>query len=110
MVFGIGTRAKCGLESKGNRFVARRPASLEDKDFDALGKRRKAQAQGCGAGLYGCGLRTQKHEKRFALLGHQMQPSQTCRRSEEHTSELQSLMRNSNAVFCLKKKNTSKNQ
>src|SRR3546814_9640314 len=30
------------------------------------------------------------------------------RRSEEHTSELQSLMRNSYAVFCLKKKNTNK--
>src|SRR3546814_9408665 len=29
-------------------------------------------------------------------------------RSEEHTSELQSLMRNSYAVFCLKKKNKSK--
>src|SRR3546814_5982236 len=28
------------------------------------------------------------------------------RRSEEHTSELQSLMRNSYAVFCLKQKNT----
>src|SRR3546814_8266462 len=28
-------------------------------------------------------------------------------RSEEHTSELQSLMRNSYAVFCLKKKNKS---
>src|SRR3546814_8027448 len=28
------------------------------------------------------------------------------KRSEEHTSELQSLMRNSYAVFCLKKKNT----
>src|SRR3546814_10735914 len=27
-------------------------------------------------------------------------------RSEEHTSELQSLMRHSYAVFCLKKKNT----
>src|SRR3546814_10822701 len=27
-------------------------------------------------------------------------------RSEEHTSELQSLMRNSYAVFCLKKKHT----
>src|SRR3546814_2725195 len=27
-----------------------------------------------------------------------------CDRSEEHTSELQSLMRNSYAVFCLKKK------
>src|SRR3546814_8594660 len=30
-------------------------------------------------------------------------------RSEEHTSELQSLMRISYAVFCLKKKNTIKN-
>src|SRR3546814_1937284 len=28
------------------------------------------------------------------------------KRSEEHTSELQSLMRNSYAVFCLKKKKT----
>src|SRR3546814_7197311 len=31
-----------------------------------------------------------------------------CRRSEEHTSELQSLMRISYAVFCLKKKNQHK--
>src|SRR3546814_8494209 len=30
-------------------------------------------------------------------------------RSEEHTSELQSLMRNSYAVFCLKKKTKNKN-
>src|SRR3546814_1473849 len=30
------------------------------------------------------------------------------KRSEEHTSELQSLMRNSYAVFCLKKKTTHK--
>src|SRR3546814_2173043 len=31
-------------------------------------------------------------------------------RSEEHTSELQSLMRNSYAVFCLKKKKNQTNQ
>src|SRR3546814_3297596 len=31
-------------------------------------------------------------------------------RSEEHTSELQSLMRISYAVFCLKKKNKTKNE
>src|SRR3546814_4789249 len=31
-------------------------------------------------------------------------------RSEEHTSELQSLMRNSYAVFCLKKKKTEKDK
>src|SRR3546814_9036259 len=33
-----------------------------------------------------------------------------CTRSEEHTSELQSLMRSSYAVFCLKKKNTNLTQ
>src|SRR3546814_3768228 len=32
----------------------------------------------------------------------------TLNRSEEHTSELQSLMRNSYAVFCLKKKTNKK--
>src|SRR3546814_5847534 len=34
----------------------------------------------------------------------------TSRRSEEHTSELQSLMRISYAVFCLKNKNNTKHQ
>src|SRR3546814_1064092 len=34
-----------------------------------------------------------------------IRPSSCRRRSEEHTSELQSLMRISYAVFCLKKKN-----
>src|SRR3546814_8201108 len=34
----------------------------------------------------------------------------TYKRSEEHTSELQSLMRISYAVFCLKKKKRSKNK
>src|SRR3546814_6534214 len=33
-----------------------------------------------------------------------------CRRSEEHTSELQSLMRISYAVFCLTKKKTKNNK
>src|SRR3546814_1638019 len=37
--------------------------------------------------------------------GHALSPSL---RSEEHTSELQSLMRISYAVFCLKKKNKNK--
>src|SRR3546814_8714257 len=40
------------------------------------------------------------------LLGRSMASLSTgeARRSEEHTSEIQSLMRNSYAVFCLKKK------
>src|SRR3546814_2390324 len=36
--------------------------------------------------------------------------SASTERSEEHTSELQSLMRISYAVFCLKKKKTHKNK
>src|SRR3546814_9587711 len=47
-----------------------------------------------------------------ALHGERQYPQQAllfemlCQRSEEHTSELQSLMRISYAVFCLKKKIT----
>src|SRR3546814_7081788 len=48
----------------------------------------------------------------FVLMGYgtgavMAVPAHDQRRSEEHTSELQSLMRNSYAVFCLKKKNTT---
>src|SRR3546814_6549303 len=39
---------------------------------------------------------------------HQVTRDSKERRSEEHTSELQSLMRISYAVFCLKKKNTKR--
>src|SRR3546814_10633839 len=40
-------------------------------------------------------------------LAHRARALEVLRRSEEHTSELQSLMRISYAVFCLKKKNTT---
>src|SRR3546814_1279781 len=40
--------------------------------------------------------------------GGQSPPQPSLARSEEHTSELQSLMRISYAVFCLKKKKTTK--
>src|SRR3546814_6591129 len=46
-------------------------------------------------------IRSLKGENRALDKGN------TIRRSEEHTSELQSLMRISYAVFCLKKKNTN---
>src|SRR3546814_2442759 len=45
-------------------------------------------------------------EKQRAVLGGLEQTAEN--RSEEHTSELQSLMRISYAVFCLKKKKTEK--
>src|SRR3546814_5538791 len=45
-----------------------------------------------------------------ALTGHKVYATFHTERSEEHTSELQSLMRISYAVFCLKKKTQQKQQ
>src|SRR3546814_1048756 len=42
------------------------------------------------------------------VFGHEVLDFRGDHRSEEHTSELQSLMRISYAVFCLKKKNKKK--
>src|SRR3546814_8825174 len=47
------------------------------------------------------GFRYRRHRARQRVEGR----GAGCARSEEHTSELQSLMRNSYAVFCLKKTN-----
>src|SRR3546814_6811292 len=44
-------------------------------------------------------------KRRFGI-GTDFEAANLVGRSEEHTSELKSLMRNSYAVFCLKKKNT----
>src|SRR3546814_4880374 len=44
------------------------------------------------------------------LVGADSHAVESLERSEEHTSELQSLMRISYAVFCLKKKNKTKNR
>src|SRR3546814_2917428 len=42
----------------------------------------------------------------YSILAVRTDPDAKPKRSEEHTSELQSLMRTSYAVFCLKKKTT----
>src|SRR3546814_6318697 len=73
---------------------------------------RRASDLGC------CGVRLMNARASSASRGHSgaccspcpatrdkiRAPPQNCWRSEEHTSELQSLMRISYAVFCLKKK------
>src|SRR3546814_2693938 len=50
-------------------------------------------------------FRQQRHQGQVERA-HRAEPESDVARSEEHTSELQSLMRSSYAVFCLKKKNT----
>src|SRR3546814_2933427 len=46
------------------------------------------------------------HQHRLLGVGRAAEPAVADVRSEKHTSELQSLMRISYAVFCLNKKNT----
>src|SRR3546814_4614705 len=54
------------------------------------------------------------HPLHLAALAEAVAPAEPplreCRRSEEHTSELQSLMRNSYAVFCLKQHTRNKRE
>src|SRR3546814_2067337 len=54
-------------------------------------------------------IATRQYAKRqYTWFSHQPPPDWPRHRSEEHTSELQSLMRISYAVFCLKKNKTNK--
>src|SRR3546814_1521729 len=62
-----------------------------------IGRRR----QGGRPAATGRRVDRRQHDRRFLATGRRCR----CPRSEEHTSELQSLMRISYAVFCLKKKN-----
>src|SRR3546814_6507367 len=61
---------------------------------------------GLAAGVVAAG--EQQHPERKAK--HPDEARRRKDRSEEHTSELQSLMRNSYAVFCLKKKKKMNNK
>src|SRR3546814_7879199 len=70
------------------------------------------RASGGFFGVLGILARAYAFSAPTRLLTSQFMTVQSCgrrERSEEHTSELQSLMRNSYAVFCLKKKNKKQN-
>src|SRR3546814_2412374 len=75
-----------------------------DADCGARRGRHCAAASAGGGGRSCRGTPRRDIPARSARLGSR--PGAARFRSEEHTSELQSLMRISYAVFCLKKKNT----
>src|SRR3546814_7863065 len=102
------------LGGQGERLVDRQQVVLVDRRQRG---RRAGKAKGEGGGdARPAGCERLRHHvlrvpvrRRAARLGRKSIPGRP--RSEEHTSELQSLMRISYAVFCLKKKkknNTSK--
>src|SRR3546814_4037082 len=90
--------------AKGEGRAAFAPLSWEDA-LDEVAERMTLAAQRHGAEAvwphYFAGTMGLVQRHGIQRLRHAMKYS---RRSEEHTSELQSLMRNSYAVFCLKKK------
>src|SRR3546814_8260216 len=75
----------------GDRVERDRPQQKIVDLKDGKGRPQRDREDGVGKG----------HDRRMA--------ANEVQRSEEHTSELQSLMRISYAVFCLKKKKTQKN-
>src|SRR3546814_4692040 len=91
------------------------PDQIRDDEKNQAFRCRLLRLRGCGAGVFrqaaklphqlGVGIEIGKHEH-LADFGVLIAAAARGRkRSEEHTSELQSLMRISYAVFCLKKKN-----
>src|SRR3546814_7041224 len=88
---------------------ARRAAS---PDQQGLHMRDSQAARPCIMSWLSCapsllsGTGRSRWKKPLSAASHSGSPGSS--RSEEHTSELQSLMRSSYAVFCLKKKNTKK--
>src|SRR3546814_8993457 len=89
------------------------PRALAEKIAEKLGALDEvASAEIAGPGFINLRLNDSTWRAELAAIhadgddyGH---GSRQAPRSEEHTSELQSLMRNSYAVFCMKKKNKSK--
>src|SRR3546814_3074735 len=86
-----GTRAPGAATSMMQLFLSGQPATIAANSNPSKGLRLKIYE---ADGKLVC-------DRRPAQSGD-------CRRSEEHTSELQSLMRISYAVFCLKKKKKTK--
>src|SRR3546814_6721261 len=86
--------ADCNLFAQMDRRMGEFIARQFEVDYDEAKRRQKGFFQSHGTTLRGL------------MVEHGLDP--TAFRSEEHTSELKSLMRNSYAVFCLKNKKSKK--
>src|SRR3546814_2000352 len=79
-----------------------RLASIGEGEIEnSLGPLHLGRIEACGERIE----QVKRGNRREHFAGRRIQRGTFGRRSEEHTSELQSLMRISYAVFCLKKKN-----
>src|SRR3546814_4712333 len=79
-------------------------ANGEDHVLPALDRRRRAEHHGQRQHFLGLGAHRLRHVAQHDARGLRFDLDGERARSEEHPSELQSLLRISYAVFCLKKK------
>src|SRR3546814_9172727 len=93
------------LHVRTHSFPTRRSSDLDAELVGDLVQHAEPAADGVGRDLPG-----QREHLGAAAIGGRQRCAGVEDRSEEHTSELQSLMRISYAVFCLKKKQTLKRQ
>src|SRR3546814_2374673 len=90
----------------GGSFTARLNMNLrEDKHWSYGARSMLADAEGQRPWLAYAPVQIDKTAESLAEMQREISSYVDGERSEEHTSELQSLMRISYAVFCLKKKN-----
>src|SRR3546814_9995020 len=93
---GVGLEAGRLLEQLG-------PVPRREQGDQGVFHRRLSWFLSCASAAFG---RAAHPPPQRVAIAERQQPGEQ-RRSEEHTSELQSLMRISSAVFCLKKKTTN---
>src|SRR3546814_1183569 len=102
---GVG-RAGELLAVEPERHLAQRVEPLADQL--QLDQQAEAAAGVVVGFLAGARAQDLGHQEADLARGEELAGALALARSEEHTSELQSLLRISYAVFCLKKKNTKK--
>src|SRR3546814_7171838 len=90
----------------------RRTVHAESGGGDGMGNKENPTGYACRArrssgNVHHAVRRNSRNHEKFPAASKPVYPIRI--RSEEHTSELQSLMRISYAVFCLKKKTKNKN-
>src|SRR3546814_15250937 len=94
------------LHGRTHSFPTRRSADLRTADLERSSLERDARGSSSVVPHLGAAHRRGRSSLPPLLPGNRRRIDQIASRSEEHTSELQSLMRTSSAVFCLNKKCT----
>src|SRR3546814_2573232 len=103
LAFGLGEAGEVVRQFNGYLFKDASALALDQREINVLIDAAASDWRQVEPAIFGTLLERALNAKERATLGAHFTPRAYVERSEEHTSELQSLMRISYAVFCLKK-------